>query len=419
MRTRLVFSLLALLLLLSAAAGVVIKVVSRPIPPGDVVAANDIALITRDAWPDLDIDAYPNSLDFAVVDATGQPVLSRGIAYVDVYDAVRERWPSLPVHVDGEIVATVVIADSLNDEVQVHNRTILGTVSGVFSAIALALVAWTLWLWRSVLRPFQRLDEFATDVAAGNLNAPLDMDKRNAFGSFTEAFDVMRTELAQSREREAELAESKRTLVSQLSHDIRTPVASIGATAELLHLTEKDPTRIAKLDTVQAKVTQVTELLDDLFKASAEEMTDIPVTNSDHNSQEIADIVRKADTSEAVTQMELPAVLVCYDPLRLQQVVDNILANAAKYAGTPVSVTGQVAGTYVRILFTDSGDGVPEDEIDLITHKRVRGSNSAGLPGFGLGLYTSAWLMEQMGGDLQVRNVDGGFQVQLDIPLAN
>lgn len=419
MRARLAVALVVVLLLLAACVGVVVSVVSRPLPGADVIAANDIAQITGATWPDVRASSYPEGPDFIVLDAAGNQVLARGLADVTELDAAANRWPNLPVRVDGEIVGVVIVADSLEDEFEARDHAITTTVVTALGAVAAALLTWAAWLWWSLLRPFRRLERFAADVAIGDLDAPLDMDRHNAFGSFTEAFDVMRTELAESREREAQLAESKRTLVSQLSHDIRTPVASIGATAELLKLTEGDPARADKLDIIEGKVVQVTELLDELSRASSDDLTALPVMPADHVSDKITELISKADTTGAVTALSLSSVLVSYDPKRLQQVLDNVLANAAKYAGTPVEVTGEVCGPHLCIRVTDYGSGVPDDELDLITRKRVRGSNAAGLPGSGLGLYTSSWLMEQMGGELRVRNIEGGFQVQLDVPLAN
>ena len=93
--------------------------------------------------------------------------------------------------------------------------------------------------------PYAMLDGFARRVAGGDLSVPLDMDRGNVFGAFSESFDLMRTELAAAREREQAAQESKKDLVAQLSHDIRSPLASIAAFVKRAHreLPEDDARR--------------------------------------------------------------------------------------------------------------------------------------------------------------------------------
>ena len=77
------------------------------------------------------------------------------------------------------------------------------------------------------------MKDFAERIADGNLDIPLKMDRQNLFGAFTESFDIMRTELKKSRIAEANANESKKELVAKLSHDIKTPIASIKAASEV------------------------------------------------------------------------------------------------------------------------------------------------------------------------------------------
>ena len=84
-----------------------------------------------------------------------------------------------------------------------------------------------------VIRPFWKLKKFAERVADGNLDIPLEMDRKNLFGAFTESFDIMRSELKKARIAEARANAGKKELVAKLSHDIKTPVASIKAASEV------------------------------------------------------------------------------------------------------------------------------------------------------------------------------------------
>ena len=134
----------------------------------------------------------------------------------------------------------------------------------------------------------------------------------------------------------------------------------------------------------------------------------------------IASLLRAADATGALEPFQLAEAIVFADPKRLAQILDNLLGNAAKYAGTRVVVDSGTTTESWWLRLTDSGPGVRDEEVASLVVKRFRGSNAAGIPGSGLGLYTSAWLAERMGGDLTLANADGcaGFVAQLTLPLA-
>ena len=98
----------------------------------------------------------------------------------------------------------------------------------------------------------------------------------------------------------------------------------------------------------------------------------------------------------------------------MQQVIDNCLNNAWKYAKTPVHVSFIEQTDGIRIKIRDEGEGVAEDELPLIMEKFFRGSNAKGKEGSGLGLYLAKTFMEQMKGDMEYYN-ENGFVVQLFI----
>ena len=85
------------------------------------------------------------------------------------------------------------------------------------------------YLWVSVVRPFHKLSDFAERVAAGDLDLPLKYERTNYFGKFTWAFDSMRKEIQRARSCEREAIENNKTVIASLSHDIKTPVATVRA----------------------------------------------------------------------------------------------------------------------------------------------------------------------------------------------
>lgn len=270
-------------------------------------------------------------------------------------------------------------------------------------------------VWYLFVRPFSDLKVFAEHVSKGNLDVPLKMRKRNYFGAFTESFDRMREELKRASDRENEANRSKKELVAELSHDIKTPVATIKATCEVMEVKYKDPDVLEKVEVIKAKANSVDQLIDNMFKATLEDLEELKVEPAEESSRILSDMISELRFYGTVeTKNEVPECLILADKLRLEQVIDNIAGNSFKYAGTPLEIEFSSQDGEVHVLFMDRGPGVPEEEISLLTSKFYRGSVSSGKDGSGLGLYLASIFMERMGGGLEVRNRDGGgFVVEI------
>ena len=262
------------------------------------------------------------------------------------------------------------------------------------------------------------MKKFATRVASGDLETPLEMDKGNAFGDFTEAFDIMREELKASREREEAAVRSRKELVAELSHDIKTPVASIKAMADVMSLNAADDMQRETIASINGKADQIDKLISNLFHATLEELEQLEVNPEDLSSKELIQMVREADYMKRVKKLDIKdAVIVC-DRLRINQVITNIIANSYKYAGTDIEITSRFEDKKIfAIDISDKGGGVPESELEMITEKFKRGSNAQGKDGSGLGLYISGYLLEKMGGGLACTNRDGGLTVTIRVKM--
>jgi signal transduction histidine kinase len=310
-----------------------------------------------------------------------------------------------------------------------------------------------LWrLDRRVLKPFRDLDGFARRVAAGDLEAPLRMGGPEAFGAFTEAFDLMRQELAAAREREREADRAKKELVASLGHDMKTPVASIKAVAEVMAAKNRDPKAAAQLATIGAKADQIDALASDLLEGALQDLELLPVSVREVSSRELAEALRQADYLGWADGIVLPDCLVLADPLRWAQTVGNVIANSYKYGQPPIRLAARIdrldaAAAKLRpaetrqaataeqepslarrvpsdtladrleVVIADAGPGPAPDELALLTGKFYRGSAGQGKPGAGLGLYLGQHFMERMGGQLTCGNAAPGFAVTLRLPL--
>ncbi|MCL2109854.1 MAG: HAMP domain-containing histidine kinase [Oscillospiraceae bacterium] len=290
---------------------------------------------------------------------------------------------------------------------------------GYTGFVALAGALLFVYCEKSVLKPFRKLQSFARRIAAGNLDIPLEMDKSNLFGAFTESFDLMRVELKQARENERAADRSKKELVASLSHDIKTPVASIKAVTELMLVTAKLDKEIQQLEIINAKAEQVNSLITNMFHATLEELQALSVTLAEVPSTAISGLIKSADYERKVRLFRVPNCLVNADLMRLQQVFDNIIGNSYKYANTEITVTAKFDENHLVIEVSDFGAGVAEDELPLILNKFYRGKNTETKSGYGLGLHISKYLLEQMDGDLQCENSANGFTVKLYLKLAS
>ena len=275
-------------------------------------------------------------------------------------------------------------------------------------------------IWYFYIRPFNKLSGFAASVSKGNLDVPLNMDRHNYFGAFTESFDRMREELKQSAEREAAANRSKKELVAELSHDIKTPVATIKATCEVMEIKYKDPDVQEKVSVIKSKASSVEHLVDNMFKATLDDLDELKVTPREESSLIIIDMLGDLRFYGNVIQKgEIPQCLILVDKLRLEQVIDNIAGNSFKYAGTDLEVEYASDSESIRVILSDRGPGVPEDELAMLTTKFYRGSEAtgSGKDGSGLGLYLASRFMEKMSGGLELRNREGGgFTAEIIIP---
>ncbi len=411
---------LAMVLVALAAVVAILVVLSRPQPAVDTVMLNDLRHRVETGWESLGpqvVAGFDGRV--AVVDGAGRVRLQRGGAPTEELAAAEADAAVLPVVVRGERVGTVFHVDPARADAAAHRERLVAWIAVIAVAVVVAIGLGMLrWVRSRVLVPFTRMRAFAARVAGGDLDTPLHMDRANAFGAFTESFDIMRSELAASRGREEALRESKEALVAQLSHDIRTPVASISAVAELLAVDEPDAARADRLRTIVGKSRQIEDLVAELFRANRDEMEALPVEVSEHTSDDLAAQLAAADLTRRVSAAPPPPCLVRYDVRRIRRVLDNVLSNAQKYAGTEVAATWTLSAGELRLTIADRGPGVADHELLAVLGRGVRGSNVGDAPGQGLGLHTSAWLMERMGGSLAVRNTHPGFAVDLDVPLA-
>ena len=439
----------------------------------DAVAVNEVLQSVEADWDRLESHENRTGLAYVVLDDTGEVLYRTDTGLSEsINAAVVHRDTILDIESGGLVVGKLILSNDSAEFLKSRQQTVL------LAVLALMLVQWSvcigygIYLDRIVVRPFRQLKDFARRVAGGNLDIPLAMDRGNLFGAFTESFDIMRDELKKARLAEAKANAEKKELVAKLSHDIRTPVASIKAASEVgAALAENDRIK-GNYGQIIRKADQIDTLVNNLFTAALEELEQLTVAPVDMESRELAEMLESADYFGWAKIPPIPECLLYGDRLRLQQVFDNIFANAYKYgrgafrggnalggkaaiqesgadrgscqrgaglrgepcaeperasggdSGKASSLEGKIYVTmrrenrFLAVCIEDCGGGVDPEELPLLKEKFRRGSNAGNKEGAGLGLYISDYFLREMGGELLVENGEKGLRVTVAVRLS-
>ena len=283
------------------------------------------------------------------------------------------------------------------------------------------LVVISAYLYFAVLRPFDKLKGFADSIARGNFDVPLKYERSNYFGKFTWAFDSMRNEITKARQCEKEAVENNKTVIATLSHDIKTPIASIRAYAEGLQANmDSSPEKREKyLSVLMRKCDEVAKLTNDLFLHS---LSDLDKLKINAETFEVCSFVETVVSEIAGEHQDVTfakpdfEALVSADKNRLTQIIENLINNSRKYAKTPIDIKLTHADGEVNIHFTDYGKGIPDSDMPFIFDKFYRGKNVENEEGSGLGLYIVKYLAEKMGGSVLLHNHTNSFEAIVTLP---
>ena len=279
-----------------------------------------------------------------------------------------------------------------------------------------------IYVYTRILRPFDKMKDFASEISKGNFDVPLKYERTNYFGAFTWAFDSMRKEIKSARMAEHEAIENNKTVIATLSHDIKTPIASIRAYAEGLEANmDSSPERRTRyLQVLMKKCDEVTALTNDLLLHSLSEMGRIEIKTEEFElvpfmEQTIEDIT--ADKKDVIFTKPDFSPVVTADKKRMTQLVENLINNSRKYGKTDIDISMAQKDGNVQITFADKGSGIPDEDMPFITDKFYRGKNSGSENGSGLGLYIVKYITEQTGGTLELQNTYPGLKVNVSLPI--
>ena len=252
---------------------------------------------------------------------------------------------------------------------------------------------------------------------AGNLQAKVPVGTSDEVGELASAFNDMSQRLKESFSKERELEQNRREMMQAVSHDLRTPLASIQAMVESINdgVVSDEETVKRYMRSTQTEVENLSQLINDLFElaqldAGLLDLRIEPSSIQDLISDTLESMSAQAQAQKltlrgAVDEELLP---VAMDPNRVQRVLYNLVQNALRHTppdGT-ISIQARDIGEEVQVEVKDTGEGIPDGELPHIFQRsyRVDPSRARGSGGAGLGLSIVLGIVEAHGGRIWVES---------------
>lgn len=399
------FLVITLALYLAAGAALFCIIRSEPRDKIRNTEANDIIYTVKKYWSDPDravgmLGAYET--DFLVTDAKGH-VIGRsreGLETDYTFDFIHKDY-SVDIMENGQLQGRIIFIN--NEESDFKKK--MEWWAMIFLAVVLVKDLWLVcFIKKHVSVPVRRMNDFARQIAAGNLEIPAGRMDGGFYGAFAESFDIMREELCDAKKRERDADRQRREMIAAISHDIKNPTASIQAIAEFQALTaESEPLR-QEFQMIVQKTSQINTMISNLQTSMLNDLERLSVNPEVTESVWIERALRQADFRKRIRTLAVPECLVMADRVRFAQVADNIISNSYKYADTEIEVRCSFEAGQLCIRIRDFGQGVRKEEEIFLTQKYFRGQNAGDKEGSGMGLYIAEYLVRAMGGRLCCRS---------------
>jgi signal transduction histidine kinase len=279
--------------------------------------------------------------------------------------------------------------------------------------------------------------EAVTQISAGDLTVRVPVNSHDEVGRLAAAFNDMVDRVEASFNKERDLERARRELIASVSHDLRTPLASIRAMVESINdgVVTDQPTVKRYLRTIEMEVENLSQLINDLFELS---QMDAGVLKLEMETSSLTDLI--SDTLESMSaqataegrnlhlkgSVDGEVAQVMMDPRRVQRVLYNLVQNAIRYTPSDgsVQILARDTGSEVQVEVKDTGEGIPPEELARIFDRfyRTEQSRSRDSGGTGLGLSIAKGIVEAHGGRLWVESSVGkgstfGFALPKKTPV--
>ena len=282
------------------------------------------------------------------------------------------------------------------------------------------LLIW--WLRRSMFRPMNELKVAMQKIAEGDLETELVTKEKGEIKDLFDNFEVMRKQLKSTAEEKAQVEKTNRELISNISHDLKTPITSIKGYVEgIMDGVADTPEKMNKyIRTIYNKANDMDLLINELTVYSQLDAKSIPyrfhqISVTDYFGdciEEVGlDLEQKGIRFEYANEVA-NGVQIWADPEQLKRVINNIINNSVKYRRKEdafISIHVKDMKSQVRVDMSDNGKGIPAEDLEKIFERfyRTDASRNSSQGGSGIGLSISKKIVEEHGGEIWATGEEG------------
>ncbi|MFG6330931.1 MAG: HAMP domain-containing histidine kinase [Lachnospiraceae bacterium] len=273
------------------------------------------------------------------------------------------------------------------------------------------------WIYRSILSPIETLKKATQNIRDGNLDFEVEIEDNDEIGELCADFEEMRIRLKESTEEKVTFDSQNKELISNISHDLKTPITAIKGYVEgLLDGVADTPEKQEKyLRTIYNKANDMDRLINELTFYSKIDTNRIPYTFSKINVREYFDDCVE-DIGLELSQQQIGLtyenrvardILVIADAEQMKRVINNIVGNSIKYMDKPepfIKIRVLDVGDFIQVEIEDNGRGIATKDLPYIFDRfyRTDTSRNSSKGGSGIGLSIVHKIMEDHGGKVWV-----------------
>ena len=311
-----------------------------------------------------------------------------------------------------ETVYDISITDSANSQGRVRVMAKDLFISAFVILISVALVV-GLWVYRSIAVPLVKLKKATQNIKEGNLDFVLDVEGKDEFSELCQDFEEMRRRLKESTEEKKLMEKENRELISNISHDLKTPITAVKGYVEgIMDGVADTPEKMDRyVRTIYNKTNEMDHLINELTFYSKIDTNRIPYTFSKLNVEDyFADCAEEVGLELETRGIELvyanyveKDVMVIADGEQIRSVIHNIIGNAIKYMDKPkgiIQIRIKDVGDFIQIEVEDNGKGIGPKDLPYIFDRfyRTDVSRNSSKGGSGIGLSIVKKILEDHGG---------------------
>ena len=311
-----------------------------------------------------------------------------------------------------EVVYDISVGESANSQTQVKliakDVLFTATVILVFTSLSIGL-----WIYRSIATPLVKLKKATQNIKEGNLDFVLEVEGDDEFSELCRDFEEMRKRLKESAEEKVLLDKENKELISNISHDLKTPITAVKGYVEgIMDGVADTPEKMNRyVKTIYNKTNEMDHLINELTFYSKIDTNRIPYTFSKLNVEDyFSDCAEETGLELETRGIELvyanyveSGVQVIADGEQIRRVIHNIISNAIKYMDKPkgiIQIRVKDVGDFIQVEIEDNGKGIAAKDLTSIFDRfyRTDVSRNSSKGGSGIGLSIVKKILEDHGG---------------------